>query len=111
MRVTLFVLAALGALAATSASAQLLVFSGPYRCVEGCVGPGQAFVSQNGWDINMVNEAGQPTRAWIDRPGHIWAQSWNEGAIYSPDSMTIQFDRGTVWVLDLGPPQPLAPRR
>ena len=37
-----------------------------------------------------------PSRAWVDWPGHIWAQSWNEGAIFSPDGMTIQFDRGTV---------------
>jgi hypothetical protein len=29
--------------------------------------------------------------------GHIWAESWNEGAVYSPDGMTIQFDNGTVW--------------
>ena len=33
------------------------------------------------------------------------------GAIYSPDGMTIQFDRGTVWqrAIDLPPPPP--PRR
>jgi hypothetical protein len=24
-------------------------------------------------------------------------QSWNEGAVYSADGMTIQFDNGTVW--------------
>ena len=30
-------------------------------------------------------------------PWHIWAESWNEGAVYSPDGMTIQFDNGTVW--------------
>ena len=62
-----------------------------------CVGPGPAYVTQNGWEINLVNEAGQPSRAWIDWPGHIWAQYWNEGAVYSPDGMTVQFDHGTVW--------------
>src|SRR5205823_4850567 len=36
--------------------------------------------------------------------GHIWAESWNQGAIYSSDGMTIQFDRGTVWQRDLGEP-------
>jgi hypothetical protein len=36
-------------------------------------------------------------RAWIDRPGRIWVRSYDEGAIYSPDGMVIQFDRGTVW--------------
>jgi hypothetical protein len=33
----------------------------------------------------------------VDWPGHIWAQGWNEGAVYSADGMTIQFDNGTVW--------------
>jgi hypothetical protein len=61
-----------------------------------------AFVTQNGWDINVVNEVGLPSRAWIDYPGHIWVQSWNEGAIYSSDGMTIQFDRGVVWLLPSG---------
>jgi hypothetical protein len=77
----------------------VLNVSGQFQCVEGCAGglPGTAFVTQNGWDLNLVNELGQPSRAWIDRPGHIWAQNWNEGAIYSPDGMTIQFDNGTVW--------------
>ncbi len=45
---------------------------------------------------------------WIDWPGHIWAQNWNEGAIYSADGLTIQFDRGKVWqrvVLLSGPPR------
>jgi hypothetical protein len=82
-----------------AAPGQVLNLSGQFLCVEGCAGgqPGLAFVTQNGWDINLVNELGQPTRAWVDWPGHIWALSWNEGAVYSPDGMTIQFDNGTVW--------------
>jgi hypothetical protein len=78
---------------------QVLDLSGQFQCVEGCAGgqSGPAFVTQNRWDLNLVNEIGQPTRAWVDWPGHIWAQSWNEGAVYSPDGMTIQFDNGTVW--------------
>jgi hypothetical protein len=73
--------------------------SGQFQCIAGCAGglPGLAFVTQNGWDLNLVNEIGQPSRAWIDYPGHIWVQSWNEGAVYSADGMTIQFDNGTVW--------------
>ena len=73
--------------------------SGQFQCVAGCAAglPGTAFITQNGWDLNLVNELGQPSRAWIDYPGHIWVQSWNEGAVYSPDQMTIQFDNGTVW--------------
>lgn len=93
---------------------QVLNLSGQFQCVEGCAGgqSGPVFVTQNRWDLNLVNELGQPTRAWVDWPGHIWAQSWNEGAVYSPDGMTIQFDNGTVWrrniellVLPSAPPQ------
>jgi hypothetical protein len=77
----------------------MLNVSGQFQCVQGCAGglPGTAFVTQNGWDLNLINELGQPSRAWIDRPGHIWAQNWNEGAVYSSDGMTIQFDNGAVW--------------
>jgi hypothetical protein len=76
-----------------------LGLSGQFQCIQGCAGgaAGPAFVTQNGWDLNIVNEIGQPSRAWIDYPGHIWVQNWNEGAVYSPDQMTIQFDNGTVW--------------
>jgi hypothetical protein len=27
-----------------------------------------------GWDMNLVNEAGLPSRAWVDYPGHLWAE-------------------------------------
>ena len=99
--------------AAAAAPGQVLNLSGQFLCVEGCAAglPALAFVTQNGWDLNLVNELGQPTRAWVDWPGHIWALNWNEGAVYSPDGMTIQFDNGTVWlrnielvVLPLAPP-------
>jgi hypothetical protein len=52
--------------------------------------------------MRLVNEAGAPARAWIDHPGHIWVQSWGEGAVYSPDGMTIQFEHGAVWQRDIG---------
>jgi len=73
--------------------------SGQFQCIAGYAGGGvgPAFVTQNGWDLNLVNEIGQPSRAWIDWPGHIWVQNWNQGAVYSADGMTIQFDNGTVW--------------
>lgn len=111
MKIKLIALAVvLTALAASGASAQqVLNLSGRFRCVQGCVGTGPAYVTQNGWDLNLVNEAGQPSRAWVDWPGHIWAQYWNQGAVYSPDGMTIQFDRGSVWVRDLAPPPPPPP--
>jgi hypothetical protein len=90
----LAIILALSAASVTTASAQM---SGPYSCVQNCLGPGLAYVTQNGWEINLVNEVGQPSRAWIDYPGHIWAQYWDEGAVFSPDGLTIQFDNGAVW--------------
>jgi hypothetical protein len=112
MKPRFLVLTALIAIVSTDASAQV---SGQYRCIQGCTGglPGPAYVTQNGRDLNLVNEAGQPSRAWIDYPGHLWADAWDEGAVISPDGMTIQFDRGTVWVRDipLPPPPPPPPRR
>jgi hypothetical protein len=87
------------AAAATPVVAVGQSLSGQFQCIQGCApgAAGPAFVTQNGWDLNLVNEIGQPSRAWIDYPGHIWVQNWNEGAVYSPDQMTIQFDNGTVW--------------
>src|SRR5580700_4342788 len=110
MRVKLFVLCALGSLSATAASAQVASLSGMYQCVQNCTGPGPAFVTQNAWDLNLVNEIGQPSRAWVDWPGHIWAQYWNEGAVYSPDGLTIQFDNGAVWHQFVPPPPVLRSR-
>jgi hypothetical protein len=99
-------------LLATDASAQGINLTGPYRCVTLCRGGlvGQpAFVTQNGWDLNLLNEAGEPSRAWIDWSGHIWAEGWNQGAVFSPDGMVIQFDRGTIWQRDLTTPLAGAP--
>jgi hypothetical protein len=87
-------------LAATGAAAQEVNLSGRYRCAQNCSGPGPAYVTQSGWDLNLVNEAGVPSRAWIDWAGHIWAESWREGAVFSPDGKTIQFDNGAVWQRD-----------
>jgi len=96
-------------MAVTAASAQGVDLSGQFRCVQVCA-PGlqgqPAFVTQNGWNLNLLNEAGEPSRAWIDWSGHIWADNWHEGALYSTDGMTIQFDRGTIWQRDLGEPAP-----
>lgn len=100
---------AMAALSVTEASAQVPNLSGPYQCVQGCQGPGPAFVTQNGWDLNLVNEVGVPSRAWVDWPGHFWAQYWNEGAVYSPDGLTIQFDSGAIWQRLPPPPPPPPP--
>jgi hypothetical protein len=108
----LSVLAMIAASAATTASAQNL--TGQFRCVQMCA-PGlqgqAAFVTQNGGNLNLLNEAGEPSRAWIDWSGHIWAENWHEGALFSSDGMTIQFDRGTIWQRDLGEPPAAMPDR
>ena len=112
MRVGFLAAAALLAMTSTETSAQVLNLSGPYRCVQGCTEgliDQPAFITQRGWDLNLVNEAGMPSRAWIDRPGHIWVDSLREGAVYSVDGMTIQFDRGTVWQRDLAALTPVVP--
>lgn len=87
------------AASSTGASAQVLNLTGQFRCVRFCSAPppSVAYLTQANWELSLVNEAGFASRAWIDYPGHIWIVGWNEGAFYSPDGMTIQFDNGTVW--------------
>ncbi len=105
---------AMAATTATAVSAQVLNLSCQFQCVKVCAAGPQAlaYITQTDWQLNLVNEAGIPSRAWIDYPGHFWAQNWNEGAIYSPDGTIIQFDRGTVWqrVVEVPPPPPSPPR-
>ena len=107
----------MAALFATEASAQSINLTGAYKCAEACrdglVGS-PAFITQNGPDLNLLNETGQPARAWPDWTApatRIWVDAWNEGAVYSPDGMSIQFDNGTIWVRDLGTAPPPVRRR
>lgn len=113
MRNAVGAIAILSALVATEASAQVqgVDLNGRYQCVAQCLGaPGSfAFVTQYGWQLNVVNEAGQASRASVDYPGRIWLYQANQGAMYSPDGKTIQFDGGTVWQRAPEPPPP--PRR
>ena len=101
------------AMLAGEAAAQVTVdLTGRYRCIQMCAPgpPGQfAFITQSGFDLNLVNDAGEPSRGWIDYPGRIWVERANQGAIYSTDGLTIQFDRGTVW--RRVPDEPLPPVR
>jgi hypothetical protein len=106
MRARLVALIALFALSAADACAQAIGteqeipdLSGIYRCVRECSGPGLIRIAQVGSELGVVNELGQRGRGWIKWPGRIWLESWQEGAVYSPTAFTIQFDRGTVWVL------------
>jgi hypothetical protein len=101
MRLVTATIAGLAALLSTQALAQAPInLSGRYICLRGCAAgvPGEsAFITQNGTEMNVVNETGASSRAWIDGPGHIWVADYNQGAIFSPNGMVIQFDKGTVW--------------
>jgi len=109
-RILLFAVTVFSAFWVTTVSAQPAIsLTGTYRCVYGCV-PGfegkLATVTQNGWDIRIVTETGVPLYAWFDGywPNRrIWMEPIHQGAAYSADGMTIQFDRGTVWQRDTGP--------
>src|SRR5579862_7125670 len=103
------------ALIPSTASAQVqgVNLNGRYQCVALCFGPpgGVAVVTQYGWQLNVVNDAGVPSRGWVEYPGRIWLEQFGLGALYTPDGLRIQFDRGTVWqrILDLPPPPPGPP--
>jgi len=111
----LFTAIALAAtLAASSASAQGVNLSGRWQCVALCLGPrgGFGFITQNGWDLNIVNDVGIASRGWINYPGRIWIERVNQGAVYTPDGLTIQFDNGTIWQsAPIGSRPPLRRRR
>jgi hypothetical protein len=99
---------AISVLGITAASAQVpQPLSGTYQCIQNCSGPGLAYVTQNGWDMNLVNEVGAPSRAWVDYPGHLYAESYRMGAVFN--GPTIQFDNGAVWTRYVPPPPPPPP--
>lgn len=116
MKVATGVIAVSATLIATAALAQDVNLTGRWQCVQICASdvPGQlAFITQYGRELNVVNEVGMASRAWVDYPGRIWVDRAQVGAVYSPDAMTIQFDNGTIWqrAVELPPPVQLAPRR
>ncbi len=117
MRMISLAIGVLGAVVATGAAAQSVNLSGKYICTQMCraglVG-NPAYVTQNGAQLNLLDEAGEASRAWPDwyAPAtRIWVDRYNFGAVYTPDGMTIQFDNGTIWQRDLGLPPPPPPRR
>jgi hypothetical protein len=96
----------------TGASAQSINLTGIFRCIQMCRGELPAYVTQNGPELNLLSEAGVPSRAWPDwysPANRIWVDTFNESAVYSPDGMLIQFDNGTIWQREL--PPPIAPSR
>ncbi len=112
MKIVFVAMALSAALGASAASAQGVNLSGQWQCVASCLAPqvSFAYITQNGWDLNLVNEAGMASRAWVDYPGHIWVDRVNLGAIYSPDGFALQFDNGTVWQRAPEMPPPPPPR-
>ena len=112
MKAILTAVALSAAMLSSAASAQGINLSGQWQCMAQCFGPpgGLAYITQNGWDLNVANTVGVSSRAWIDYPGHIWVERSNQGAIYSPDGFTLQFDNGTVWQRAPAPPPPLSSR-
>ena len=102
------------ALFATAASAQSADLSGRYNCIAMCRGESQPYITQNGPELNVVTEAGVPSRAWPDwnfPNTRIWVEMMGQSAVYTPDGLVIQFDGGTVWRRDLPPPPPPPVRR
>lgn len=100
------VIGTLAALAATDASAQSANLTGIFTCVEKCRGDLPAQITQNGDQLNIVTEAGTSSRAWPDwfsPNSRIWVDALDEGAVYSPDGVRIQFDNGTIWLRGLPP--------
>jgi hypothetical protein len=115
MKTILGAAAVIAALGATHASAQGVNLTGRWQCVAACAGPpgAMAYITQNGWELNIVTDAGLSSRAWVNYPGRIWIDAAQEGAIYSPEGTGLQFDHGAVWqrAVEL-PPAPLpVPRR
>lgn len=114
MRLILGAVAMMTAFPTAEAAAQDVNLSGRWRCVALCVGApgGIGVITQYGREMNMVSDAGEPSRAWVDYPGRIWVEALDQGAIYSPDGFTLQFDRGTIWQrAPLEPPPPPTVRR
>ncbi|QDP21406.1 hypothetical protein [Bradyrhizobium cosmicum] len=100
--------------ATTGALAQPANLTGVYKCVQMCRGDLPAYVTQNGTELNLLTEAGVPSRAWPDwysPANRIWIDAFNQSAVYSPDGMLIQFDNGTIWQRDVPPLSPPVRRR
>jgi hypothetical protein len=113
MRTAIVALGFLAAFGAVEASAQPVNLTGRYRCVVGCP-PGftgaPAYITQNGWAVNLLTETGVPGRGWMDWV-RIWVPAFNQGAVFSPDGSTVQFDSGKIWRRDYGRPARRRARR
>ena len=91
----------LAALATTGASAQAINLTGRWQCMALCLGPpgGFGFITQNGWDLNLVNDVGAASRAWVDYPGQSGSKERTSAPSIRPtelccNSTTEQFGGG-----------------
>ena len=71
---------------ASAQSAQFLNLTGQFQCVRLCLAgpPALAYLTQADWQLNLVNEAGVPSRGWIDYPCHIWVQLGTKARFIRP---------------------------
>ncbi len=60
MKIIFGAIALASVVAASDASAQGINLSGPWQCLASCLAPqgSLAYITQNGWNLNIVNEAG-----------------------------------------------------
>jgi hypothetical protein len=114
MRMLSLTVGLVAACVATGASAQSANLSGRYNCIAMCRGEYQPYITQNGPELNLVTEAGVPSRAWPDwafPTTRIWVDALVQSAVYTPDGLVIQFDSGTVWRRDIARPPRVVRRR
>jgi hypothetical protein len=114
MKVVLTAIALSATMLVSSASAQSIInLSGQWWCVAQCLGPprGLAYITQNGWDLNVVNDGGMASRAWVDYRGHIWIDRANQARFIPPTASLFSLISGTVWQRALALPPPPLPRR
>ncbi len=94
-------LVALGLMSSPALADTTVNLTGRYVCAKNCQGMHGylAYVTQNGWDLNLLTPGNEPLRARTDwfSPNRLWVVAWNTGAVYSPDGRVIQFDNGMIW--------------
>lgn len=104
MRTAIISLACLLAFGAVDASAQSINLTGRYRCAVACPAGytgAPAFITQNGWAVNVLTETGVAGRGGMEG-GRFWVPAFNQGAVFSPNGRTIQWDSGKIWRRDDG---------
>ena len=104
MKMVLSVACLMAAISAPALADPSINVDAVYRCVHLCV-PGyegaRAYVGQSGSQVNLVSESGDAATGYIQWPRRIWSDTWDRGAMVSPDGIKIQFDDGKVWIREM----------